>query len=130
MCIVIWSVHGVNILIESLMRRFSESRNHHSVIEFSAVLTKDSFDHIVQAFELVLDYWYFPDKFITTPADCVPDDMNRLYITGRVVFFMRLLSDTSRGMFCSYYNAYEKGDAIFFRGFTLCYCIRRSRGHG
>ena len=37
---------------------FSESRNHRSVIEFSTALTQDSFDHIVQAFELFLDYCY------------------------------------------------------------------------
>ena len=37
---------------------FSEARNHRSVIGFSAVLTRDAFDHIVHAFELFLDYCY------------------------------------------------------------------------
>ena len=44
---------------------FSESQSQHSRIEFSAVLTNNSFDKILKAFESFLDLCYF-DKSIET----------------------------------------------------------------
>ena len=42
---------------------FSESQTQHSRIEFSAVLTHNSFDKILKAFEAFLDFCYFDERF-------------------------------------------------------------------
>ena len=43
---------------------FSESRNQQSRIEFSKMLTRNSFDSIIKAFETFLDYCYLDSKYI------------------------------------------------------------------
>ena len=45
---------------------FSDSRNRHSRIEFSSVLTNRSFASIVKAFETFLDYCYFETAITVT----------------------------------------------------------------
>ena len=43
---------------------FSESRNQQSRIEFSKMLTRNSFDSIIKGFETFLDYCYLDSKWI------------------------------------------------------------------
>ena len=72
---------------------FTESRNHRSVIEFSTVLTQDSFDHIRKAFEAFLDYCYSinttsmsDDRF--TRGNRFPDRFPESYISPVALVFL------------------------------------------